>query len=107
MDFKRKSPCNDCPYRCDAPLSHWSKEEFDDLQREDTLQFGSTYGCHKNDGHVCVGWLMDQDKRNLPSISLRLVLSQSNVTRNYLDNLTCKSKMYTSIKEMVDANYPT
>ena len=106
MDYKRKQPCNNCPYRCDAPLQHWSKEEFSDLMKKDSDYMGAVYGCHKNDGHVCVGWLMDQDNRNLPSIMLRISLSKNQVNRTYLDDLNCKSKMFGSIKEMVKANYP-
>lgn len=109
MNYSRKSPCNDCPYRKDAPLQKWDKEEFKKLLANETTNdpLGCTvYGCHKNDGHVCVGWLMDQDKRNHPSIKLRISLSQNNVTRQYLDGLKCKSKTYNSVKEMIKANYP-
>jgi hypothetical protein len=106
MDYNRTQPCNNCPYRKDAPLKHWSVEEFKDLIRNDKLQLGTNYGCHKKDGHVCVGWLMDQDKRDFPSIILRVSLSKNKVTREYLDKLNCKSSLFKSIKEMAKANYP-
>lgn len=106
MDYTRKQPCDNCPYRTDAPLKHWAKEEFINLMQKDKDYFGATFGCHKKDDHVCVGWLIDQDKRNLPSIQLRLSLSQNNVTIAYLDSLFCKVPLFKSIKDMVKANYP-
>lgn len=106
MEFKCKTPCKNCPYRKDAPLQLWSKDEFSDLIKKDADYMGATYGCHKNNGSVCVGWLMDQDKRNFPSIMLRLSLSKSHVTREYLDSLYCKTELFKSIQEMAHANFP-
>lgn len=105
-NYCKKSPCNDCPYRKDAPLQLWAKEEFEDLLRSEQDQLGKVYRCHKKDGHVCVGWLMDQDKRHFPSIMLRISLSKNNVTREYLDSLNCKSDLFDSIEEMSKENYP-
>lgn len=104
-DYTRKNPCNDCPYRKDAPLMKWSIEEFKDLIQKDNDYFGSIYGCHKKDGHICVGWLADQDNRNFPSIALRMSLSKNNINRVYLDSIHGK-EMYSSIQEMSTANYP-
>lgn len=106
MKYNRKSPCNNCPYRKDAPLKHWAKEEFIDLSKKDSDEIGSVYACHKKDGHVCVGWLMNQDQRGLPSLALRMDLSRQEVNRKYLDALHSKSQMYGSISEMCINNYP-
>jgi hypothetical protein len=105
MNYCRKQPCNNCPYRKDAPLKHWSIQEFRDLLASEKTQFGTVYACHKKDGHVCVGWLMNQDNRGLPSIALRISLSQNNVTREYLDNLTSPAPMFLTVKGMCQANY--
>lgn len=67
---------------------------------------GTVYGCHKKDGHICRGFLIDQDRRNLPSIQLRMSLSKYKVTREYLDNLSTKNELYDSIQEMASANFP-
>jgi hypothetical protein len=104
--YKCKTPCKNCPYRKDAPLQLWSVEEFKDLAENDSNYMGKVYGCHKKNGSVCVGWLMDQDKRYFPSIALRLSLAKNNITRVYLDALRCKSPLYSSIQEMSAANYP-
>lgn len=106
MNYTRKSPCNDCPYRMDAPTQLWAREEFQDLLDKDKSYFGAAYGCHKKDNHVCVGFLMNQDKRNFPSIALRISLSTNKVNREYLDNLSCKSEMFESVEDMIDANFP-
>ena len=106
MNFKSKQPCNNCPYRKDAPLQLWHKEEFAKLLEEDKKQFGANYGCHKKNGHICVGWLMNQDERNFPNLNLRLLLSKKGISRDYLDNLKCSSEMYNSIQEMIESNFP-
>lgn len=105
-DFTLKQPCNNCPYRKDAPLQHWAVEEFIDLLESEKDLMGKVYGCHKKNGHVCVGWLMDQDERRLPSIELRILISKNNVTREYLDDLRFDIPRYASICDMVQANYP-
>lgn len=106
MEFCKVSPCNNCPYRKDAPLQYWSPLEYNDLLANEKSQFGSVYGCHKNDGNVCVGWLMNQDKRNFPSIALRMALSSKGIKREYLDSLHCKSEQYDTVEEMIKANFP-
>lgn len=104
--YDKKGPCNTCPYRVDVPLRYWDIGEFKDLMISERDFFGKVYGCHKNDGRVCVGWLMDQDKRGFPSIALRMSLSNNNINRTYLDGLTCKSPLYESVEQMCEANYP-
>lgn len=106
MDYTRKQPCNNCPYRKDAPLRHWAIEEFENLLDKESDYLGATFGCHKKDNHVCVGWLMNQDQRNFPSIMLRISLSQNNIPREYLDSLHCKSEMFETVEEMCFTNYP-
>lgn len=103
--FECKSPCRNCPYRRDAPVAHWAKEEFEKVIEAEKSELGKVFGCHKNNGSICVGFLMNQDTRGFPSIALRLALSKHAVDRNYLDELKCKSDMYDSIEEMCRANF--
>lgn len=70
--FHCTTPCGNCPYRTDAPRRLWAKEEFEDLLMNENSQFNVVYKCHKNNGGVCVGWLVDQYNRGVPSISLRI-----------------------------------
>lgn len=99
-------PCNNCPYRTDAPLRHWDISEYEKLLAMENDYMGSVYGCHKNNGTVCVGWLMKQDERRFPSIMLRISLSHNNVTREYLDSLHSPAPLYDSVEDMIEANYP-
>lgn len=106
MQFKGTTPCKDCPYRIDAPLRKWDVGHFIDLLKNDAEYIGVTYLCHKNNGTVCKGWLMNQDERGFPCIALRVELSKQQITRQYLDRLHCKSPLYESVEAMVEANYP-
>jgi hypothetical protein len=107
MKYSKTKPCDNCPYRKDAPLKHWSIDEFKDLLKKDKDYFGTVYGCHKKDESVCIGWLMDQVKRDFPSIALRLSLSRNGISRTYLDSLSCSSEMFDTVKEMCIANFPS
>jgi hypothetical protein len=105
-DYTCKAPCKNCPYRKDAPLRLWDVKEYFDLLNSENDYFGEHYACHKKNGHTCVGWLMNQDERNLPSIALRMSLSKNGVTREYLDSLRFDVPRYETIQEMAFANYP-
>lgn len=105
-DFCKKQPCNNCPYRKDAPLRLWAVEEFEDLLESEKDMIGKVYMCHKKDGKACTGFVMMQDENNIPSIALRISLSRNEVTRAFLDMLNSPSKMFKSIIQMSRANYP-
>lgn len=104
--FHCTKPCDNCPYRIDAPLKLWDKSEFEKLLNSETEQFGKVYNCHKSNGSVCVGWLMKQDENRFPSIALRIALSTHKVTRKYLDKLKSPVALYKDVKEMIKANFP-
>jgi hypothetical protein len=104
--FGCTKPCGNCPYRKDAPLQHWSVEEFKELKASEGSQFGKVYGCHKKNGSTCIGWLMKQDENYFPSIALRMTLSKEGVTREYLDRLSSPSELYDTVDDMIKANYP-
>jgi hypothetical protein len=104
--FSCKQPCSNCPYRKDAPLQLWDKYEYEKLLQLENDYMGAVYGCHKNNGSICVGWLMKQDENNFPSIYLRISLSKNKVTREYLDSLHSPSPLYENVTEMIEANYP-
>lgn len=104
--FTCTQPCNNCPYRKDAPLHHWHKSEYEKLLEMEGDQLGAVYGCPKNNGNVCVGWLIKQDENRFPSIMLRISLSKNNITREYLDSLHSPSPLYKDVNEMIEANYP-
>lgn len=104
--FHCTQPCGNCPYRTDAPLKHWHKEEFRKVVESEADYMGSTFLCHKQNGSMCIGWLMKQDERNLPSLMLRISLSKHNVTREYLDSLHTPKPLYKTTEDMIKANFP-
>lgn len=99
-------PCSNCPYRTDAPLQLWHRSEYEKLLALENDYMGAVYGCHKNNGSTCIGWLMKQDENRFPSIQLRISLSHNKVTREYLDSLHSPFPLYKNVKEMIEANYP-
>lgn len=99
-------PCSNCPYRTDAPLKLWHPEEYDKLLVMEKDYMGAVYNCHKNNGSVCVGWLMKQDENRLPSIMLRISLSKHGVTRQYMDSLHSPAPLYKDVRAMIKANFP-
>jgi hypothetical protein len=104
--FSRQQPCKDCPYRCDAPLQQWDKSQFQRLLEVENDDMGNTYLCHRNDGAACAGWLLDQHRRHLPSISLRMKLAAHRVPHSWLEGLSSPVPLYQSVQAMVEANYP-
>jgi len=112
VKWDTRKPCGSCPYRKDAPLRLWHPSEFENLLEndEDTLR-GHLFACHATkkapEQSVCAGWLLDQDRRGLPSIQLRLVLNRSAEARQALEQVSDGGhRLYGSILEMVAANYP-
>lgn len=109
--MKRK-PCNNCPYRRDAPTEFWHREEFEKLLESDADPLnGHLFACHKSidilpeDRPACIGWLLDQRKRGLPSIQLRLKLMRDPVLLEVLEQATDDGlDLFDSIEEMCAAN---
>lgn len=98
------TPCGDCPYRRDAPLGHWSPEEFIELERSDMDPTSPMYGCHKKDGTLCRGWLMDQRERDVPNLSLRMQMGMVRGFREVIASVHCPVPRWPSIRVMAQAN---
>jgi len=70
---------------------------------------GALYGCHeygkrKHEAQVCVGWLLNQRERNVPSIALRMHLMQSPEARACIKEASSPVPLYESVEEMCEAN---
>jgi len=104
--FSCKTPCGNCPYRKDAPNAYWSIEEFQKVLDAEQSELGSVFLCHKQNGSICVGFLMNQHERDLPSIALRIALIKEKPTREYLESLFCNSERFETIEEMCETNFP-
>lgn len=110
MKWSQRTPCQSCPYRSDTPVGIWDKTEFENLKHQNDRQFGALFGCHNNAGkpceqqEPCAGWLLDQKRNGMPSITLRMTLIQNADTRGLFESLDESVDCYDSVEEMVDAN---
>lgn len=82
------TPCGSCPYRTDVPVGVWHTSNFRSLLLSDRdPDNGNVFGCHLADGTICRGWLLDQKRRNLPSVRLRVVLATNPDAMDLLDRV--------------------
>lgn len=107
--FDKREPCSSCPYRTDAPLELWSAEEFEGLLQSERDGMGTLYGCHefnkrRDQAQVCIGWLISQRERNVPSIALRLKLIQNPEACACIKEASSPVPLYESVEEMCEAN---
>lgn len=112
MKFDTRAPCSTCPYRKDVPAGYWHRSEFDRLAKADADPArGAVFGCHKGKRakpekmQVCGGWLLDQKKRGVPNISLRLDMLKNREAVEAMAKITSGgAPMYASIADMCAAN---
>jgi hypothetical protein len=109
LRFDKREPCASCPYRTDAPLGLWSPEEFEGLLRSERDHMGTLYGCHefnkrRDEAQVCIGWLLNQRERDIPSIALRMKLMTSPEARACTEEASSPVSLYESVEEMCEAN---
>lgn len=105
------SPCENCPYRLDAPRRHWAREEFEGVLRSEASYMGALYTCHKhaalpeNERGFCAGWLLNQKARNIPSIKLRIQLCYEPDAAAAMQAVnTGGLRMFRTVKAMCRAN---
>lgn len=83
-----KNPCGSCPYRKDVPPGVWSAEEYEKLPPYDGETFEQPIGmflCHRQDGHLCAGWVATHDMQQ--SLSFRLAATFEGVTDEWVDGI--------------------
>ena len=120
MKYERREPCPNCPFRTDAPLAYWAPEEYvrlADLERVEGQPESATasFGCHKDrhgpveDRQYCVGWLVHQRERGVPSIALRFALVASRDREAVVEQFEQAKvpdgvALYPSVQDLVAAN---
>lgn len=110
--FDMDRPCENCPYRKDAPLELWHPNEFRRvLASEKDPVMGAMFHCHKGkslpvvERRLCVGWLLDQKKRGAPSIQLRILLIKKEEARELFERISARGlRLFKSIAAMCKAN---
>lgn len=114
MKFDNREPCKTCPYRKDVPIGTWHKSEFTSLLAHDADPvYGHQFGCHQYrkrpvaEHRPCVGWLLDQRRRNVPSMQLRLTLiTKKAASKQFKEISDGGHEIYDSIEEMARVNIP-
>jgi hypothetical protein len=110
LAWDTEAPCESCPYRKDAQLELWHPSEFENLLEHNKNEIqGNLFACHgtknKEQRSVCAGWLIDQRKRGLPSIQLRLSLMRNEEAQELLKKVNDGGhELYDSIEEMCAMN---
>lgn len=100
----QREPCAKCPHRKDAPLGLWHPDHFTELLDNDTRDFGPAYGCHNQNGNLCIGWVLDQRKRHLPCLTLRIAMFEEGVAKQVEEAHDGGHAMFESIAAMAVAN---
>lgn len=115
MKFTRRAPCPNCPFRKDVKLAHWHPSMYLMLQHIEKTEGNPfetrTFGCHKDrhepkeEHEYCVGWIINQREKGVPSIALRLVLSQyQDPAIEQYEESEPDGELYETIEELVEAN---
>lgn len=104
MKVGGRTPCGDCPYRRDAPLGKWDPREFVELEKSDMDLASPMYGCHKKDGTLCRGWVIDQRERDMPNVTLRFHVAMVPDMRAEVAAVRCPVPRWPSIRVMAQAN---
>jgi hypothetical protein len=104
-------PCENCPYRKDAPRRLWHRTEFEKVLMSEVDEFGKIFNCHKQqelpaaERGFCAGWLLDQKKRGVPSIALRMELITAPDAGPAFDKVHAKGlKLFKDVETMCKAN---
>jgi len=112
VKWDQKQPCKGCPFRRDTPVGIWDWSHYVELQEQDADELnGSLFACHKYrllptaERRPCAGWLLDQRRRHLPSIRLRIALISKPAARALLEEVRDGGcPLYDSVDEMCEAN---
>jgi len=112
VEWDQKQPCKGCPFRRDTPIGIWDWGHYVELQEQDADELnGSLFACHKyrllpqSERRPCAGWLLDQRRRRVPSIRLRLALIGKPEALALFEELRDGGfPLYSSLDEMCAAN---
>jgi hypothetical protein len=112
--YERREPCGNCPFLKSAKLAYWAPTEYLKLKRvgatETMAMGGRSFMCHKDkalpdeDKGLCVGWLIYQKRRGIPSIALRVKLMTDNEACDQYNEADTDEELYDSIDELVQIN---
>ncbi|MFI5865837.1 DUF6283 family protein [Streptomyces sp. NPDC051546] len=115
----RKAPCNECPWRKDAPLGRFSLTRFEEMRSTSTqpdvhdhaamvraaVGEQELFGCHKGDPATgadlaCAGWLAVEGQQNL---AVRMDIVFGRLPGDVLSPRDGWPELYESYDAMVEA----
>lgn len=102
---KLRKPCNDCPWRRDAPPGYWHPDHFASISRNCRADGLGIMHCHKSarlpreERLVCQGWVRSE---GFNAIGVRLAAMAGRVTVEEVEDRDCVP-LYT-FDEMLTAN---
>jgi hypothetical protein len=70
------NPCPSCPYRADVPAGIWEESEYAKLHDYDADTGDQPYyafGCHRDDGRLCAGWLGHRRPMDLLAVRIGVI----------------------------------
>jgi len=70
------NPCASCPYRRDVPAGIWDQHEYAKLSAYDADtgdQPWYPFGCHRDDGRLCAGWLGHRRPQDLLAVRIGVI----------------------------------
>lgn len=70
------NPCASCPYRRDVPAGIWHPDEYAKLPAYDADTGDQPYqafGCHRDDGRLCAGWLGHRRPMHLLAVRIGVI----------------------------------
>lgn len=111
MNTDRRAPCVSCPYRKDAKLAFWHADHFVKLLAHDGDPWSPLYHCHEDgkkpvgDRGLCVGWLIDQKRHNIPALLLRLKLMNDEALSIQIDAISGRGvRLFRTVAAMCREN---
>ena len=84
----KAGPCNNCPWRKDAPTEYWDPEHFREIAETCRNDGMATMLCHKSNAEgcdtnfVCAGWLASQGTESI-GVRLLIIEGKVNVDADY------------------------
>lgn len=102
-----RQPCNNCPWRVDAPRQHWDPTHFTSIWRNCQDDGLHVMACHKSSALpagetplTCQGWIR---VLGMSAIGVRIALLRGSVTIEEVDDRS-GPKLFPTFEAMLKAN---
>ena len=111
MKYNLKRPCENCPFKREAPRGVWTADHYTMLQglceKHTSPSNMGTFACHdtRPEGtHACAGWVLWQQEHCFPSLGIRLAMSLGHCTARDIEALDHEVEIFTDVDELAEVN---